>query len=144
MVVDAEVEDAVDGGLLIALAGDDDESRRLPAAPVAAAASAASSAASSRSASGPDIASNASRIAGQTSGERSMLPCTLTSASLRWPAWGIALRSGMRRGGAARVHECHLPHLATLVCREQLVERLPGAPPLGREGRAREARSGAR
>jgi hypothetical protein len=35
VVLDAKVEDAVDRGLLVALSGDDDETRRLPAAVVA-------------------------------------------------------------------------------------------------------------
>ena len=52
------------------------------------AASAASSAARRRSASGPRAAVNASAIAGQTSSERSMLPCTLNPALWRSPQCG--------------------------------------------------------
>ena len=144
VIVDAEVEDAVDGGLLVALARDDDEPRGLPAAVVA--------------------ACRLRRIerGEQPLGERA--GCRVERLTHRRPdlgraehvplhahvlrgqvaGMGDAALAGMRCGRAARIDERDLPDLAALVGLEQLVERLARALVPRPAARARAARTGAR
>ena len=52
-----------------------------------------------------------------------MFPCTLTFASLRWPACGTQLSPGMCSCLPVRVEKGDLPRRTALVSRDQLVER---------------------
>ena len=133
VIVDAEVEDAVDGGLLVSLARDDDEPRGLPAAVVA--------------------ACRLRRIerGEQPLGERA--GCRVERLTHRRPdlgraehvplhahvlrgqvaGMGDAALAGMRCGRAARIDERDLPDPAALVGLEQLVERLARASSRGQQ-----------